>query len=289
MNIWLSDDELENLEVILKQLKSVKKENCQKINDEKKNINDKYNKYLRYFQKIFWQSKSKIKKLEKMNAETDLYSNNIKLIASNLNDINNYYKNNLCLKDCYNGYLTKENYCDLYEYYIIVKNYLSNIPKEKMIMESNYFKSITYKLLNKLRYNLLFNQLEDENYNCYYNSDWYDAIKDYQSIMVIYNEALNESWAYDKFYHITNAYKLFAKIRWEEYQRQKDITDKNNKMLKDLPSYLAIANPEITETFDKKTLLNAKKDLIKNLQNTSEEEQDKIIESLHYINLTRKM
>ena len=289
MNIWLNEEELKKLEIIIKQLKNVKKENCQKISGEQKSINEKYNKYLKYFQKSFWQSKSKIKKYEKMNAETDAYYNNIRLIVSNLHDINTYYLNNLCLKDCYNDYLTEENYTDLYEYFIIIKNYLTNMPKEKMIMESNFIKSKTYKLLYKLRYNVLFNQLENNKYDCYYNSDWYDAIKDYKSIIEIYNDALTDSWSYERFYHISNAFKLFAKIRWEEYQRQENLINKENKELQELPVYLAKINPEIIKTYDKKTLLKTKKDLIKNLQNTKEEEQDKIIESLHYINLTRKM
>lgn len=280
---------MKKLEIIIKQLKNVKKENCQKISGEQKSINEKYNKYLKYFQKSFWQSKSKIKKYEKMNAETDAYYNNIRLIVSNLHDINTYYLNNLCLKDCYNDYLTEENYTDLYEYFIIIKNYLTNMPKEKMIMESNFIKSKTYKLLYKLRYNVLFNQLENNKYDCYYNSDWYDAIKDYKSIIEIYNDALTDSWSYERFYHISNAFKLFAKIRWEEYQRQENLINKENKELQELPVYLAKINPEIIKTYDKKTLLKTKKDLIKNLQNTKEEEQDKIIESLHYINLTRKM
>ncbi len=289
MNIWLSEEELANLEVIIKQLKSFKKINCKKINDEKKNIKLKYNKYLKYFQKSFWQIKSKIKKLENINFETDAYYNNIKFIISNLHDINTYYVNNLCLKDCYNNYITEENYTDLYDYYVIVKNYLTNMSKEKMIMESNYFKSKTHKLLYKLRYNLLFDQLEDKNYDCYYNSDWYNAIKDYQSIIEIYNNALSESWTYEKFFHVSNAFKLFAKIKWEEYQKHQNMIAKENKELEELPVYLAKENPEIIKTYDKKMLLKTKKDLIKNLQNTSEEEQDKIIESLHYINLTRKM
>ena len=163
------------------------------------------------------------------------------------------------------------------------------MSKEKMIMESNYLKSKTHRLLYKLRYNLLFNQLEDNKYDCYYNSDWYNAIKDYQSIIEIYNNALSESWTYEKFFHVSNAFKLFAKIKWEEYQRQQNIVANENKKLEELPVYLAKENPEITKTYDKKTLLKTKKDLIKNLQNINEEEQDKIIESLYYINLTRKM
>ena len=289
MNIWLNEEELEKLEVILKQLNNVRNENRQKIIEEQENINVKYNKYLKYFQKSFWQSKSKIKKMKKMNLETVSYYNNIKFIASNLHDINTYYINNLCLKDCYKDYLAIENYDDLYEYYIIIKNYLTNMSKEKMIMESNYLKSKTHKLLYKLRYNLLFNQLEDNKYDCYYNSDWYDTIKEYKSIIEIYSDAFKESWPYEKFYHISNAFKLFAKIKWEEYQRQQNNVAKENKELEELPVYLAKENPEIIKTYDKKMLLKTKKDLIKNLQNTNEEEQDKIIESLHYINLTRKI
>ena len=140
MNIWLNEEELEKLEVIVNQLKKFKKENCVKINEEKKNINDEFNKYLKYFQKNFWQKRRKIKKLEKINSETESYYNNIKFIVSNLNDINIHYLNNLCLKDCYNYYLTIENYSDLYDYFIIIKNFLTNMSNEKMIMESSYLK-----------------------------------------------------------------------------------------------------------------------------------------------------
>ncbi len=288
MNIWYTEEELQKLEEILKQLKELKKENIGKIKNYQKKIDANYSKYFKYFQKKYWQDKTKIRNLEKINSNTNLYSDNIKFIISNFKDIDFNY-NNLSDKDNYNKVLTEENYSDLYEYFIIIKNYLTNMPKEKMIMESNFIKSKTYKLLYKLRYNVLFNTLEDKNYDCYYNSDWYDVIKNYKSIIEIYNEALNESWSYDKFYHISNAFKLFAKIKWEEYQKCQNMIAKENKDLEELPVYLAIVNPEITKTYDKKTLLKTKKNLIKNLQTTSEVEQDKIIESLHYINLTRKM
>ena len=158
-----------------------------------------------------------------------------------------------------------------------------------MIMESIYIKDKTYKLFYKLRYSLLYTDIDEDKYDYYYNSDWYEVIKDYQSIIEIYNEAFTEIWPYDKFYHISNAYKLFAKIKWNEFQKQKKELESQNKMLQDLPVYLAIVNPNVTSTYDKKTLLMTKKGLIKKLQNANEEEQNKIIESLYQINLTRKM
>ena len=288
MNIWYTEEELQKLEEILKQLKDLKKENTVKIKNNQKNLVNKYSKYFKYIQKQYWQDKTKIRNLEKINSNIDLYSNNIGFIISNLKDINFNY-NNLSNKDNYNKVLTEENYSDLYEYYIIIRNYLSNMPNEKMVMESNYIKDRTYKLFYKLRYSLLFNDMDEDKYNYYHNNDWYEIIKDYQSIIEIYNDALTESWFYDKFYHISNAFKLFAKIKWDEFQKQKNELDKENKKLKELPIYLARVNPNIASTYDKKTLLITKRGLIKNLQNAKEDEQDKIIECLHQINLTRKM
>ena len=288
MNIWYTEEELQKLEEILKQLKDLKKENTVKIKNNQKNLVNKYSKYFKYVQKQYWQDKTKIRNLEKINNNTNIYSNNIELIISNLKDINFNY-NNLSNKDNYNKVLTEENYSDLYEYYIIIRNYLSNMPNEKVVMESNYIKDRTYKLFYKLRYSLLFNDLDENKYNYYHNNDWYEVIKDYQSIIEIYNDALTESWSYDKFYHISNAFKLFAKTKWDEFQKQKNELDRENKKLNDLPIYLARVNPNITSTYDKKTLLMTKRGLIKNLQNAKEDEQDKIIDCLHQINLTRKM
>ena len=288
MNIWYTEEELQKLEEILKQLKDLKKENTVKIKNNQKNLVNKYSKYFKYIQKQYWQDKTKIRNLEKINSNIDLYSNNIGFIISNLKDINFNY-NNLSNKDNYNKVLTEENYSDLYEYYIIIRNYLSNMPNEKMVMESNFIKDRTYRLFYKLRYSLLFNDMDEDKYNYYHNNDWYEVIKDYQSIIEIYNDTLTESWSYDKFYHIINAFKLFSKIKWEEYQKCQNMIAKENKDLEELPIYLAKENPKITKTYDKNTLLKTKKDLIKNLQNVDEEEQDKIIGSLYYINLTRKM
>ena len=288
MNIWYTEEELQKLEEILKQLKDLKKENTDKIKNYQKKIDTNYSKYFKYVQKQYWQDKTKIRNLEKINSNTNIYSKNIELIISNLKDINFNY-NNLSNKDNYNKVLTEENYSDLYEYYIIIRNYLSNMSNEKMVMESNYIKDRTYKLFYKLRYSLLFNDMDEDKYNYYHNNDWYEVIKDYQSIIEIYNDTLTESWSYDKFYHIINAFKLFSKIKWEEYQKCQNMIAKENKDLEELPIYLAKENPKITKTYDKKTLLKTKKDLIKNLQNVDEEEQDKIIGSLYYINLTRKM
>ena len=288
MNIWYTEEELQKLEEILKQLKDLKKENTVKIKNNQKNLANKYSKYFKYVQKQYWQDKTKIRNLEKVNSNIDLYSNNIGLIISNLKDINFNY-NNLSNKDNYNKVLTEENYSDLYEYYIIIRNYLANMPNEKMVMESNYIKDRTYKLFYKLRYSLLFSDMDEDKYNYYHNNDWYEVIKDYQSIIEIYNDALIESWSYDKFYHISNAFKLFAKIKWEEYQKCQNMIIKENNDLEELPIYLARVNSNIVSTYDKKTLLMAKSGLIKNLQNVKEDEQDKIIECLHQINLTRKM
>ncbi len=288
MNIWYTEEELKKLEEILKQLKALKKENTGKIKNYQKNLVNKYSKYFKYIQKQYWQDKTKIRNLEKINGNVDLYSNNIGFIISNLKDIN-YNYNNLINKDNYSKVLTEENYSDLSEYYKIIRNYLSNTLNEKMIMESIYIKDKTYKLFYKLRYSLLYTDIDEDKYDYYYNSDWYEVIKDYQSIIEIYNEAFTEIWPYDKFYHISNAYKLFAKIKWNEFQKQKKELESQNKMLQDLPVYLAIVNPNVTSTYDKKTLLMTKKGLIKKLQNANEEEQNKIIESLYQINLTRKM
>lgn len=288
MNIWYTEEELKKLEEILKQLKALKKENTGKIKNYQKNLVNKYSKYFKYIQKQYWQDKTKIRNLEKINGNVDLYSNNIGFIISNLKDIN-YNYNNLINKDNYSKVLTEENYSVLSEYYKIIRNYLSNTLNEKMIMESIYIKDKTYKLFYKLRYSLLYTDIDEDKYDYYYNSDWYEVIKDYQSIIEIYNEAFTEIWPYDKFYHISNAYKLFAKIKWNEFQKQKKELESQNKMLQDLPVYLAIVNPNVTSTYDKKTLLMTKKGLIKKLQNANEEEQNKIIESLYQINLTRKM
>ena len=288
MNIWYTEEELKKLEEILKQLKALKKENTGKIKNYQKNLVNKYSKYFKYIQKQYWQDKTKIRNLEKINGNVDLYSNNIGFIISNLKDIN-YNYNNLINKDNYSKVLTEENYSDLSEYYKIIRNYLSNTLNEKMIMESIYIKDKTYKLFYKLRYSLLYTDIDEDKYDYYYNSDWYEVIKDYQSIIEIYNEAFTEIWPYDKFYHISNAFKLFAKIKWNEFQKQKKELESQNKMLQDLPVYLAIVNPNVTSTYDKKTLLMTKKGLIKKLQNANEEEQNKIIESLYQINLTRKM
>ena len=288
MNVWYTEDELQKLEEILKQLKALKKENNGKIKSYQKKTDINYNKYFKYIQKQYWQDKTKIRNLEKINGNVDLYSNNIGFIISNLKDIN-YNYNNLINKDNYSKVLTEENYSDLSEYYKIIRNYLSNTLNEKMIMESIYIKDKTYKLFYKLRYSLLYTDIDEDKYDYYYNSDWYEVIKDYQSIIEIYNEAFTEIWPYDKFYHISNAYKLFAKIKWNEFQKQKKELESQNKMLQDLPVYLAIVNPNVTSTYDKKTLLMTKKGLIKKLQNANEEEQNKIIESLYQINLTRKM
>lgn len=288
MNIWYNEEELQKLEEILKQLKDLKKENTDKIKNYQKKIDTNYSKYFKYVQKQYWQDKTKIRNLEKIYSNTNIYSKNIELIISSLKDIDFNY-NNLSIKDNYNKFLTEENYIDLYECYIIIRNYLSNMANEKMVMESNYIKSQTYKLFYKLRYSLLFNDMDEDKYNYYHNNDWYEVIKDYQSIIEIYNNALIESWPYDKFYHITNAFKLFAKIKWEEYQKCQNMIAKENKNLEELPIYLAKENPNIALTYDKQTLLMTKKGLIKNLQNAKEDEQDKIIECLHQINLTRKM
>ena len=288
MNVWYTKEELKKLEEIVKELKKFKKENIVKIKDYQTKIDTSYSKYFKYVQKQYWQDKAKMHNLEKMNNNVDLYSNNIGFIISNLKDIE-YNYNNLVNKDNYNKVLKEENYSDLYEYYIAIRNYLSNMPNEKMVMESNFIKDRTYRLFYKLKYSLLFNDMDENKYNCYHNNDWYEVIKDYHSIIEIYNDALIESWAYDKFYHITNAFKLFAKIKWDEFQKQKNELDKENKMLNELPIYLARVNPNIASTYDKKTLLMTKRGLIKNLQNVNEDEQDIIIECLHQINLTRKM
>ena len=288
MNIWYTEEELKKLEEILKQLKDLKKENTGKIKNYQKKIDANYNKYFKYVQKQYWQDKTKISNLKKIDSNTNIYGNNIELIISNLKDINFNY-NNLSNKDNYNKVLTEENYSDLYEYYIIIRNYLSNMSNEKMIMESNFIKDRTYKLFYKLKYSLLFNDMDEDKYNYYHNNDWYEVIKEYQSIIEIYNDALNESWSYDKFYHISNAFKLFAKIKWEEYQKYQNMITKENKDLEELPIYLAKVNPNIILTYDKKTLLMTKRGLIKNLQKVNEDEQDKIIECLHQINLTRKV
>lgn len=289
MNIWYSKEEINNLENILEQLKQFKKTNGWKIKEEKENLNKSYNKYLKYFQKNYWQEKMKLNKYEKMNNDTDKFCNSINMIISNIKDTYINYQNNLCGKDTYGKVLTEENYSFLYEQFIIIRNYLSNMSKEKMVIVANNIKSQTFGMFYKLKYNSLFAEVNDIIYDRYYNNEWYNSIKDYNNIIDIYNEALVNSWSYEKFYHISNAYKLYLKIKEQEEEKEQIRIAKENQMLKELPVYLAIKNPVLVNSYDRATLLKTKKQLIKNLQNANEEEQNQIIESLYQINLTRKM
>ena len=288
MNIWYQEKEVLKLEKILEKLNKVKTDNYWKIVKEKEILENKYNKILRYFQKPYWLDKNKITKLEKINNNTDTYCSNIKFVISNIKDIWQNYQN-LCHKDTYGNVLAQENYEYLYEKYVTIRNYLENMSNEKMVMSSNYIKSEMYGVYYKLEYGLMFVNNPTINYDLYHNNDWYMRVKGYQDIIEIYNDALVESWPYEKFYHISNAFKFFKQMELEETKKHQEELVKEDKKLEDLPSFLILSNPHLIKIFDKKTLLQVKKKLIRELSNTSEKEQDIMIERLYQINLTKKM
>lgn len=280
MNIWYSEEEIKKINDLLKKLEVIKNNNEGNYQLANTDINQKYPKYLKYLKKDYWTDLKKVKELSKIyEVFKDTYEN-LNLVVHHLTKLN------IFVDEEYGNILSNESYKLLYEAYITIRNIVTNLPQGFLLIKSYYIEKEIYKIYYDQKFNYHFNSVS--NYQNYHNSEWYTRIKDYQSIEQIYLEALQESWPYEKFYHIINAFKLFKEIRTEQIKQQQEYILEEEQKLRELPVYLCLTHPDLITSFEKDILKNVKRELIKKLPNVNEQEENKIINSLYKINLIKK-
>ena len=271
-NIWYSKEELNDLLDLEQKLDIILKEKSQpKVNKN-------------YFSKNYWLNLKKDKEEIKKSEKIANYLEAIRTIIKYLKKIENKYID-LINRDTFNKELSETKYLWLYESYISIRNILENIPKELLIIDSLNISTLIIKTFDSNNWQDL-----NENNNLdekYYNNDWYDLIKDYHNMWQIYNDALTNSWPYETFLDISQAFKLFQKMQNEEQTKAKLQIKNENKSLEELPSYLVLNNPNLTSLFDVQTLKMIKKDLITRLADLNEGEQNQTINCLYH--LTKKL
>ena len=282
--LWYNDDELNKLKNIEEIINGVLNNLKNKCDNDREQINNKYHKYLRYFQKKYWQE---LKKNQMLYSKSTNISYHLLFFSKT-----NIYLQEIMKKylkfgelDVYGKILTQEKYVEFYESYITIRNILTNIPTENLIIESYRIEQLLISINEKMFNN---NDLKDINNidDKYYNSSWYEVIKDYNNILEIYNEAFQNSWPYERFYDITNAYKLFKKIKQEEEAKRINKINQENQDMSELPNYLLLKNPNLISLFDKDSLQKIRNDLITRLVLLNEEEQNQTINCLYQ--LTKK-
>ncbi len=271
-NIWYSKEELNDLLDLEQKLDVILKNKYQTVVNKN------------YFSKNYWLNLKKIREETRQKNKIADYLEAIRVIIEYLKKIEVKYQT-LTDSDSFTKELSKEKYLWLYETYITVRNILANIPKELLIVDSLNIRTLIIRICDSINWQDL-----NENYNLdekYYNNDWYNLIKDYHNIRQIYDDALTNSWSYETFLDISNAFKLFQKKRYEEQIKAKLQIKNANKSLEELPSYLVLNNPNLTSLFDVQTLKMIKKDLITRLADLNEGEQNQTINCLYH--LTKKL
>ena len=271
-NIWYSKEELNDLLDLEQKLDVILKNKYQTVVNKN------------YFSKNYWLNLKKIKEETRQKNKIADYLEAIRVIIEYLKKIEVKYQT-LTDSDSFTKELSKEKYLWLYETYITVRNILANIPKELLIVDSLNIRTLIIRICDSINWQDL-----NENNNLdekYYNNDWYDLIKDYHNMRQIYNDALTNSWPYETFLDISQAFKLFQKMQNEEQTKAKLQIKNENKSLEELPSYLVLNNPNLTSLFDVQTLKMIKKDLITRLADLNEGEQNQTINCLYH--LTKKL